>query len=107
MQEVWIPCKIQIRARGGKPRRAYVVLYDSSGVLEPRASVVLLVRHPSGVVFQVPGKVSRRRGRNCAEIYIPIDAGLALAAQAGIKAERSVTIYGFAAQVKSVKPPTP
>jgi hypothetical protein len=105
--ETWLPCKIQIRARGGKPKRAYLVLHDSSGWLEPRASVVLLVRHPSGVVFQVAGKVSRRRGRNYAEIYVPIDAGLSLAAQMGVKVERSVTIYGYAAQIKNVKPPTP
>jgi hypothetical protein len=107
MQEEWLPCKIHIKARGGRPTRVYVVLFDASGWLEPRTSVVLLVRHPSGVVFQVPGKVSRRRGRNYVEIYVPIDAGLVLAAQMGVKAEKSVTIYGYAAQIKSVKPPAP
>ncbi len=102
--EGWLPCKIHIRARGGKPRRAYIVLHDASGVLEPRWYVVLLVRHPSGAVFQVPGRVTRRRSRNYAEIYIPIDAGLSLAAQMGVKPERSMTIYGYAAQIKNVKP---
>jgi hypothetical protein len=105
MQEVWLPCKIHIKAREGKPRRAYLVLHDSSGALEPRASVVLLIRHPSGVVFQVAGKVSRRRGRNNVEIYVPIDAALTLAALMSVKVEKSVTIYGYAAQIKNVKPP--
>jgi len=105
MQEHWLPCKIHLKTRGGKVGRAYLVLHDVNGWLEPRASVVLLVRHPSGVVFQVSGKVSRRRGRNYAEIYIPIDAGLTLAAQTGAKPEKSTTIYGYAAQIKSVKPP--
>jgi len=92
--EGWAPCKIHLKARGGKLSRAYVVLLDVSGWLEPRVGVVLLVRHPSGVVLQVPGKVSRRRGRNYAEIYIPM----------GVKPEKSTTIYGYAAQIKNVKP---
>jgi hypothetical protein len=103
--EAWLPCKIHLKTRGGKLKRAYAVLLDVNGVLEPRASVVLLVRHPNGLVFQVSGKVARRRGRNYAEIYIPIDAGLTLAAQMGVKAEKSITIYGYAAQIKNVKPP--
>ncbi len=103
----WLPCKIHLKARNGKPRRAYLVLHDVSGVLEPRVSVVLLVRHPSGVVLQVPGRVSRRRSRNYAEIYIPIDAALSLAAQMGTKPEKSATIYGYAAQIKEVRPPAP
>jgi len=103
--ESWAPCKIHLKARGGKVRRAYLVLQDTSGLLEPRVGVVLLVRHPSGMVLQVLGKVSRRRGRNYAEIYIPIDAALTLAAQMGVKPEKSTTIYGYAAQIKNVKPP--
>jgi len=103
--EGWLPCKIHLKARGGKVRRAYIVLQDVSGWLEPRAGVVLLVRHPSGVVLQVLGKVSRRRGRNYAEIYVPLDAVLTLAAQMGVKPEKSTTIYGYAAQIKNVKPP--
>ena len=88
-------------------RRAYIVLQDVNGLLEPRVGVVLLVRHPSGVVLQVPGRVSRRRGRGYAEIYVPLDAALTLAAQMGVKAEKSTTIYGYAARVKNIKPPTP
>ena len=107
MQEHWLSCKLHIKARGGKVRRAYLVLHDASGWLEPRAGAVLLVRHPSGLVLQVQGRVSRRRGRNYAEIYIPIDAGLTLAAQMGVKPEKSATIYGYAAQIKNVKPPAP
>jgi hypothetical protein len=104
--EGWLPCKIHLKARGGKPSRVYLVLQDANGLLEPRVSVVLLVRHPSGVVLQVPGKVSRRRGRNYAEIYIPIEAGLSLAAQMGVKVEKSTTVYGYAARIKSIKPPS-
>jgi len=103
--ESWAPCKIHLKARGGKLSRAYIVLQDINGLLEPRVGVVLLVRHPSGVVLQVLGRVSRRRGRNYAEIYIPIDAALTLAAQMGVKAEKSTTIYGYAAKIKEVKPP--
>ena len=103
--EGWLPCKIHLKARGGKVRRAYIVLQDVSGWLEPRAGVVLLVRHPNGVVLQVLGRVSRRRGRNYAEIYVPLDAVLTLAAQMGVKPEKSTTIYGYAAQIKNVKPP--
>jgi hypothetical protein len=105
--EGWLPCKIHLKARGGKLSRAYIVLQDINGWLEPRIGVVLLVRHPSGVVLQVLGRVSRRRGRNYAEIYVPLDAALTLAAQMGVKAEKSTTIYGYAARVKNIKPPTP
>jgi len=105
--EGWLPCKIHLKARGGKLSRAYIVLQDINGWLEPRVGVVLLIRHPSGVVLQVLGRVSRRRGRNYAEIYVPLDAALTLAAQMGVKAEKSTTIYGYAARVKNIKPPTP
>jgi len=105
MEGVWLPCKIHIKARGGRPKRAYLVLHDSSGALEPRASVVLLIRHPSGTVLRVTGRVTRRRGRNNVEIYVPIDAALTLAALMSVKVEKSVTIYGYAAQIKNVKPP--
>jgi len=107
MQERWLPCKIHLKTRGGKVGRAYLVLHDAFGWLAPRVGVVLLVRHPSGAVFQVSGKVLRRLSRSYAEIYIPIDAGLTLAAQMGVKPEKSVTVYGYAAQVKNVKPPAP
>ncbi len=100
----WIACKIHLKISRGR-RRAYLVLHDAAGALVPRWHVVLLIRHPSGVALQVPGRVSRRRGRGYAEIYIPIDAALALAAQMGVKPEKSVTIYGYAAQIKNVKPP--
>jgi hypothetical protein len=105
MQETWLPAKIHLKARGGRPRRAYIVLLDAPSALEPRSRVVLLVRHPSGAVLQVPGKVSRRRGRGYAEIYIPIDAALSLAAQMGVEVKRSTTIYGYAARIKEVSPP--
>jgi hypothetical protein len=105
--ESWAPCKIYLKVRREKLSRAYIVLQDINGLLEPRAGVVLLVRHPSGVVLQVPGRLSRRRGRGYAEIYIPIDAALTLAAQMGVKAEKSTTIYGYAAKVKNIKPPAP
>jgi hypothetical protein len=103
--EAWLPCKIQIRARNGRPKRAYVVLHGAFGTLEPWWHVVLLVRHPNGMVLQVPGRVARRRGRGSVEIYIPVDAALTLAAQIGVKAEKSTTIYGYAAQIKEVRPP--
>jgi len=99
--EAWLPCKLHIRARGGKVRRAYAVLHDAFGVLEPRWHVVLLIKHPNGTVFQVPGKVTRRLSRGYAEVYIPVDAGISLAAQMGVKTEKSTTIYGYAAQVKT------
>jgi len=105
MMETWLPCKVYIKTRGGKPRQAYVVLHDMNGVLEPRWYVVLLIKHPSGMVLQVPGRVSRRRSRNYAEIYIPIDAALTLAAQMGVKPEKNTAIYGYAAWIKNVKPP--
>jgi len=100
----WRPCKIHLKVRGGR-RRAYLILQDASGALAPRWHVVLLVRHPSGLVLQVPGKVSRRLSRGYAEIYIPIDAALSLAAQMGVKVEKSTTIYGYAARIKEVSPP--
>ena len=105
MQEHWFPCKIHLKTRRGKVGRAYLVLLDVNGVLEPRAGAVLLVRHPSGLVLQVQGKVARRLSRGYVEIYIPIDAGLTLAAHMGVKPEKSTTIYGYAAQIKNAKPP--
>ena len=100
----WLPCKIHLKVRGGR-RRAYLILYDASGALAPRWHVVLLVRHPGGAVFRVPGKVARRLGRGYAEIYLPVDAALALAAQMGVDAKKSRTIYGYAVRVKEVNPP--
>jgi hypothetical protein len=105
MMEAWHPCKIYIKTRGGKPRQAYVVLHDMNGLLEPRAGVVLLVRHPNGTVIQVPGRVARRRGRGYAEIYIPIDAALTLAVWMDIRVEGNSAIYGYAAKIERVRPP--
>jgi hypothetical protein len=105
--EAWLPSKIYVKVEKQRPRRAYVVLQDVNGWLEPRASVVLLIKHPNGTVLQVLGKVTRRLSRNYAEIYIPIDAGISLAAQMGVKVEKSVTIYGYATKIKEVKPPAP
>jgi hypothetical protein len=107
MMEAWHPCKVYIKVQKQKPRRAYAVLHDMSGALEPRAGVVLLIRHPNGTVIQVPGRVARRRSRGYAEIYIPIDAALTLAVWMDIRVEKSVTIYGYAAKIKEVKPPAP
>jgi hypothetical protein len=102
--DAWLPCKIHIKTHRGR-RRAYLVLQDTSGALEPRWHVVLLVRHPSGALFQVPGRLARRRSRGYVEVYVPIDAVLTLAAWMNVKAERSATIYGYAVQIKEVKPP--
>jgi hypothetical protein len=106
MMDVWIPCKLYIKARGKKPRQACVVMHGASGALEPRWHVVLLLRHPSGTVIQVPGRVSRRRGAGAVEIHIPLDAALTLASWMGAKVEGNTAIYGYAAQIKEVKPPT-
>ena len=103
--EAWLPSKIYVKVEKQRPRRAYVVLQDPSGWLEPRASVVLLIKHPNGTVLQVLGKVTRRLSRNYAEIYIPIDAGISLAAQMGVKVEKNTTIYGYAVKIKNIKPP--
>jgi len=103
--EAWLPCKVCIKTRGGKPRQAYVVLHDASGALEPRASVVLLIRHPNGTVIQMPGRVARRRGRGAVEVYIPIDAALTLAVWMDIRVEGNTAIYGYAAKIESVRPP--
>ncbi|MFZ8809609.1 MAG: hypothetical protein ACO2PN_16090 [Pyrobaculum sp.] len=100
----WLPCKIHLKVRGGR-RRAYLVLQDASGALVSRWHVLLLIRHPSGAVFQVPGKVARRLNRGYVEIYIPTDAALTLAALMDVKAEKSATIYGYAVRVKEVSPP--
>ena len=105
MQDAWVPCKLYIKMQDQKPRRAYVILQDADSLLEPRAGVVLLIRHPSGVVFQVLGKVSRRRGRGSVEVYISIDAALSLAAQIGANVEKNTTIYGYTAMIKNIKPP--
>jgi hypothetical protein len=105
MQDVWVSCRIYIKARGGKPRQAYVVLHGASNALEPRSYVVLLLRHPNGTVIQVPGKVARRRGRGSVEVYIPVDAALSLAVWMGVKVEKSTTVYGYAAKIKEVSPP--
>ncbi len=100
----WVACKIHLKISRGR-RRAYLVLHDASGALVPRWHVVLLIRHPSGLVLQVPGRVSRRLSRGYAEIYIPVDAALSLAAQMGVKPEKSVTVYGYAVKIKEVSPP--
>ncbi|MFZ8841368.1 MAG: hypothetical protein ACO2PM_21085 [Pyrobaculum sp.] len=100
----WLPCKIHLKVRGGR-RRAYLILYDASGALAPRWHVVLLVRHPGGAVFRVPGKVARRLSRGYVEIYVPTEAALTLAAQMGVRVEKSTTVYGYAVRVKEVNPP--
>jgi hypothetical protein len=107
MMEAWHPCKIYIKARGGKPRQAYAVVHGVSSALEPRSYVVLLLKHPNGTVIQVPGRVARRRGAGAAEIYIPLDAALTLAAWMGAKVEGNTAIYGYAAQIKEVRPSAP
>ena len=104
--EPWTPCKIQIKARGQKPGRACVVMPDVSGLLEPRTYVVLLIRHKDGTVYQLLGRVSRRLSRRrYAEIDIPLDAALSLATYMGISVEKSATIYGYSAQIKSIRMP--
>jgi hypothetical protein len=105
MQETWLPCKIYIKTRGGKPRQSYVVMPDVSGVLNPRSYVVLLLKHPNGTVIQVPGRVARKRSRGSVEIYIPINAALTLAIWMNTKVEGNTTIYGYAAKINSVQPP--
>jgi hypothetical protein len=105
MQDAWIPCRLYIKTQGQKPRAAYIILHDAAGMLEPRASVALLIRHPDGVIFQVPGRVARRRGAGAVEIYIPLDAALSLAAHIGARVEGNTAVYGYAAQVKEVRPP--
>ncbi len=107
MQEAWLPCKVYVKARGGKPRQAYAVVHGDFGALEPGLYVVLLLRHPNGTVIQVPGRVARRRGRGVVEVYIPIDAALTLATWMGVKVEGNTAIYGYAAQIKEVRPPAP
>jgi hypothetical protein len=105
--DVWHSCKVYIKARGGKPRQAYVVMHGNFGALEPRSYVVLLLRHPNGTVIQVPGRVARRRGRGSVEVYVPIDAALTLAAWMGVEVEGNTAIYGYAAQIKELRPPAP
>ena len=104
--ETWIPCKVYIKARGGKPRQAYVVLHGASGALEPRFYVVLLLRHPTGMVIQVLGKVARQRGAGAVEIYIPVDAAMTLAVWMGVEVKGNTTIYGYVAKIESVHRPT-
>ncbi len=105
MQEAWIPCKIHIKTQGQKLRRACVVMPDVSGLLEPRTYVVLLIRHKDGTVYQVPGVVRRRLRGRYVEVDIPLDAALSLATYMGISVEKSATIYGYSAQIKSIRVP--
>jgi hypothetical protein len=105
MMDVWITCKVYIKVQKQKPRQAYVILHGAFGALEPGSYVVLSLRHPSGVVIQAPGKVARRRGASAVEVYIPLDAALTLATWMNAKIEGNTAIYGYAAQIKEVKPP--
>jgi len=104
--ETWIPCKVYIKARGGKPRQAYVVLSPTSHYLKPQSYVVLLLRHPTGMVIQVLGKVARQRGAGAVEIYIPVDAAMTLAVWMGVEVKGNTTIYGYVAKIESVHRPT-
>jgi len=105
MREAWIPCKIHIKTQRQKLRRACIVMPDVSGLLEPRTRAVLLIRHKDGAVYQVPGAVRRRLRRRYVEVDIPLDAALSLAAYMGISVEKSATIYGYSAQIKSIRVP--
>jgi len=49
--------------------------------------------------------VARRLSRGYVEIYVPTEAALTLAAQMGVRVEKSTTVYGYAAKVKEVAPP--
>ncbi len=103
MQEAWLPCKVYVKMRGGKPRQAYVVLHDASGALEPRSYVLLSLKHPSGAVIQVPGRVVRRRSRGAVEVYIHIDAALTLAVWMGVEVKGNTAIYGYAAKIERIQ----
>jgi hypothetical protein len=103
--EPWIPCKIHIKAHKQKLRRACVVMPDVSGLLESRIRAVLLIRHKDGTVYQVPGVVRRRLRGRYVEVDIPLDAALSLAAYMGVSVEKSATIYGYSAQIKSIRVP--
>jgi hypothetical protein len=106
MQEAWSPCKVYIKFQKQKPRQAYVVLHTALNYLKPKSYVVLLIMHPNGTVFQVLGRVARRRGNSSLEIYIPVDAALTLAAWMNVKVEGNTTIHGYVAKIDRVQPPT-
>jgi len=106
MMEVWYPCKVYIKVQKQRPRQAYIVLSPTSHYLKPQSYVVLSLKHPNGIVIQVPGKVARQRGRGSVEVYIPVDAALTLATWMGVKVEGNTTIYGYAAKIESVHRPT-
>jgi len=106
MMEAWYPCKVYIKVQKQKPRQAYIVLSPTLHYLKPQSYVVLSLKHPNGMVIQVPGRVARQRGAGTVEIYIPVDAALTLAVWMGVKVEGNTTIHGYAAKIESAHRPT-
>ncbi len=90
---MWLPCRIVLRAG-----RASLLLALGAS-LEPGARLTLLLKHRSGVVYQVAGVAARPR-RGYAEVRMPRDATLSLAELAGGRAE-----YSYAAKIKGLSLP--
>ncbi len=91
---MWLPSKVVLSAKHAS------LLVAAGASLAPGAHLTLLLKHKSGVVYQVAGVAARPRGGRV-EVRMPRDAALSLAELAGGRAE-----YSYAAKIKGLSLPT-
>jgi hypothetical protein len=104
--EGWALCKIELNTQRRKPKWAYVILLDVTGMLREDMAVVLYFRGRDGTVFVAHGDVVRVLRGGSVKIKIPWFAGAALAENAGVsigEAAGKVVIYSYAIQYAPLK----
>jgi hypothetical protein len=97
----WAPCKIELTAKGKKPKWAYVTVVDVAGGLREGMSLALYFRQQDGSVVVAAGEVVKVLKDGAARVRIPWFAAASLAAWAGVDtagASGRIAIYNCAVQ---------
>ncbi len=105
--ERWLICRITLY---NYKRRKAVVAVRTWFPLEANARMALLLRNADGAVFQVAGTVSRSaagEGHYSAEVQIPWDAAVSLAAWAkkAVREGAATVLHSYVARIKGASPP--
>jgi hypothetical protein len=105
--ERWLVCRVVLHAY--RRRQAFVAVRTWTA-LEPGTRQVLLLRGRDGAVFQVAGFVKKSAagvGHYLAELQMPWDAAVSLAAWAGkaVKEGGATVLHSYVAQVRGMALP--